>query len=182
MTQELCLNLFDISDLETIKGVRQFIELVIEFNNNIIRNIKVLPHIRLYKASGELLFDDKLSNDLLKILSDYSRTFYIIYKNEKYNSLSSLFMDLDKDEDIHTLTLVIINEEKILGSFYCDEEHINSILVYYEKKYNIKMIPIKYIDYDYYYPLVMIPSFLIDCINKHNVLRITISTNPLHYN
>jgi hypothetical protein len=149
MTQELCLNLFNICDLETIKGVRQFMELVIDFNNNIIRNIKVLPHIQLYLASGEILFDDKLNNNLIKILSDCSKKFYIIYKNEKYKLLSTLLMNLDKDEDVHTLTLLFINEEKILEWFYCDDEYINSILLYYEKKYNIKMINIIYVHHTY---------------------------------
>ena len=182
MTQELCLNLFNICDLETIKGVKQFMELVIDFNNNIIRNIKVLPHIQLYLASGKILFDDKLSNDLIKILSDYSKKFYIIYKNEKYTLFSTLLKNLDKDEDVHILTLLFINEEKNLEWFYCDGESINSILLYYEKKCNIKMINIEYYDFDFYYPLVMIPSFLIDCINKKDKLKIEISTNPLHYN
>ena len=121
--------------------------------------------------------------------------FCLIYKEKKYYILS----DIIKDLDFYDMTLVKGDKPNnntynygfkltnICHEYYHCYEYkfskdknylIKSIIDYYKNKHNIKMITImkyKYLhDSSIYYPLSMIPIFLIDCVDYNNRLEITL--------
>ena len=203
--QNKCLSIFnDIKHPNDIKGVKEFMNNVYDFNNDILKKCKLIPSFYIHDLSGDLLLGGYLYDDFLIKLRDYNKgMFCLIYKEKKYYILSDIIKDLDFDfdKDIYDITLVneirsydyIFKLTNICHKYYHfhkhrflkDKYYLKKLIIdYHKNKHNIKMITIiksmylhdpslccdSYDDIEAYYPLCMIPNFLVDCVDNDNRL------------
>lgn len=208
--QNKCLSIFnDIKHPNDIKGVKEFMTNAYDFNNNILKQCKLIPSFYITSLAGELLLDGYLHDDVfLKRLEYYDKgMFCLIYNEKKYYILTDIIRDLDFDKDVCEMTLVkedrpdnpynyIFKLTNVRHEYYHLHENrffkekiflIKSIIDCYKNKYNIKMITLIHHKYyndasisdsndniEFYYPLSMIPNFLVDCVDNDNRLEITL--------
>ena len=177
--QEKCLSLFNIPSPESIVKFGKFIQIVKDFNTNISSKCLKLPFIIINNIAGELiiqgLFNEEFLNKLNDIIED--NHFVLVYKDRPYKNWCRILDNLDINEEHYFLTLVK-QENEYFHTFYCDQLEAYAmyyIIFYYEKKYNLELIIIE-LDKLYYYPLVMIPIFLTDCICEDIADRLYLST------
>jgi hypothetical protein len=188
--RQLCSSLFDIPHPNEITGIKQIIDYIKDFE--FLSYNRVPIDFIIVGIDGKIIIECNINDISDKLFFLENKYYKLVYKDKSYITLYSLLTDLDFNDNTHNLTLVknMSDYFKYFSFLYLENGHKYNFvyiikLKYYYEKYNIKFIEyfVKDIqssiddndtdDNDtyndtYYYPVVMIPTFLEDCIEENS--------------